>query len=185
MSPSSVRAVALSPDPLSRAPPSPAGRSPAQGSPEAPRVLILGYGNPGRGDDGLGPSASAEIGALGWPHVTAHDNYQLNIEDALDVATHTVVWFVDAARSGPSPFTITTLAPAASLEFTSHLVRPEAILALAHQYYGATPRAFLMGIRGYEFEFVEGLTAAATDNLQRAVERIKISLVVSPPAGLS
>jgi hydrogenase maturation protease len=95
-------------------------------------VLILGYGNPGRQDDGLGPAASAQIEALGWPNVTAHENYQLNIEDALDVADHDVVWFVDAARSGPSPFAFEALAPAASLEFTSHLVRPEAILALAH-----------------------------------------------------
>jgi len=145
------------------------GRAPDGGL----RVLILGYGNPGRQDDGLGPAASARMGALGWPLVTAYDNYQLNIEDALDVADHDLVWFVDAARSGPSPYAIQRLAPATSLEFTSHLVRPEAILALARQYYGAAPQAFLLGIRGYEFAFVEELTPAATDNLHLAVEMLK------------
>jgi len=138
-----------------------------------PRVLILGYGNPGRQDDGLGPAVSMQIAALSWPNVTAYENYQLNIEDAADVAEHDVVWFVDAARVGPTPFTIEALAPAATLEFTSHLVRPQAILAMAHHYYGATPEAFLLGIRGYEFEFIEELTPAATDNLEQAVEMLE------------
>ena len=155
---------------------------PAATAAAPPRVLILGYGNPGRQDDGLGPAASAQIEALGWPNVTAHENYQLNIEDALDVADHDVVWFVDAARSGPSPFAFEALAPAASLEFTSHLVRPEAILAMAYHYYGATPQAFLLGIRGYEFEFVEALTPAAADNLQRAVEMLKGRLGAAVPS---
>jgi hydrogenase maturation protease len=146
-----------------------------------PRVLILGYGNPGRQDDGLGPAVSARIAALGWPNVTAYDNYQLNIEDALDVADHDVVWFVDAARAGASPYAVEALAPAATLEFTSHLVRPGAILAMASQYYGAEPDAFLLGIRGYEFEFVEALTPAATDNLQLAVEMLKDWLRVRQP----
>ena len=171
MSPSDIEPVTLPPS-----------RRPDEArSPERPRVLILGYGNPGRQDDGLGPAASAQIEALGWPNVTTYDNYQLNIEDALEVADHDVVWFVDATRGGPSPFAIEALEPAASLEFTSHLVRPEAILAMAHQYYGAAPQAFLLGIRGYEFEFIEALTPAAADNLRLAVEMLKDRLGASQP----
>ena len=146
-------------------------------APLAPaRVLVLGYGNPGRQDDGLGPAAAARIEAHGWPHVTAYDNYQLNIEDAVDVAEHDVVWFVDAARTGSAPFTIQELTPTPTLEFTSHLVRPEAILAMAEQYYAATPRAFLLGIRGYAFEFIEALTPAASDNLDCAVAMLESEL---------
>jgi len=144
-----------------------------QGSPARPRVLVIGYGNPGRQDDGLGPAAAMQVEALGWPNVTAYDSYQLNIEDAMDVAEHDEVWFVDAARTGPSPFVVEALAPAASLEFTSHLVRPQAILAMAHQYYGGAPRAFLLAIRGYSFEFVEALTPQALDNLRLAAEMLE------------
>ena len=75
----------------------------------APRVLVLGYGNPGRQDDGLGPAAAAEIGKLDWPGVTACDNYQLVIEDAVEIAEHDVVWFVDAARSGAEPYEVRPL----------------------------------------------------------------------------
>ena len=133
------------------------------------RVLILGYGNPGRQDDGLGPAAVAEIESMRLPNTTAFENYQLNIEDAMDVAGHDVVWFVDAAKAGPSPYAVREVLPAASIEFTSHLVRPEAILAIARQCYGRSPQAFVLAIRGYEFAFIEALTPGATDNLRDAL----------------
>jgi hydrogenase maturation protease len=145
--------------------------------PHEPRVLVLGYGNPGRQDDGLGPAAVAEIERFGWPNLTAFDNYQLNIEDAMDVAAHDVVWFVDAAKTGPSPYAVLDVSPATTIEFTSHVVRPEAILAIASQCYGASPQAFVLAIRGYEFEFIEALTPGATENLHAALamltERIR------------
>ena len=103
----------------------------------APRakLLVLGYGNPGRQDDGLGPAAATLIDKLGWPGVTAFDNYQLNIENALDVAEHDIVWFVDAAKTGPSPYAVRQLAPSSTFDFTSHLVRPETILAMAETLF--------------------------------------------------
>jgi hydrogenase maturation protease len=143
---------------------------------------VLGYGNPGRQDDGLGPAAAAEINRLGWPNVIAFDNYQLNIEDAMDVAAHDVVWFVDASKAGPSPYEVRDVMPASSVEFTSHIVRPEAILAIARQCYGGSPTAFLLAIRGYEFEFIEALTPSAADNLRAALAMLtdRIGAVHAP-----
>lgn len=153
------------------------------------RVLILGYGNPGRQDDGLGPAAVAEIESMRLTNLTAFDNYQLNIEDAVDVAAHDIVWFVDAARTGPSPYSVRPVSPSSSIEFTSHIVRPETILAIAGQCYGGSPQAFLLAIRGYEFEFIEALTPAAKDNLDAALamltERIRaIQVQAAPVEGL-
>jgi hydrogenase maturation protease len=133
------------------------------------RILILGYGNPGRQDDGLGPAAVAEIETMGLPNLTAFDNYQLNIEDAMDVAAHDSVWFVDAAKTGPSPYSVRPLSPSSAIEFTSHIVSPETVLAIARRIYGASPPAYLLAIRGYEFEFVEALTPAARHNLHAAL----------------
>ena len=137
------------------------------------RVLVLGYGNPGRQDDGLGPAAAAEIARLAWPQVSVQDNYQLVIEDAADIAEHDVVWFVDAARSGAEPYAIRALAAVPDLEFTSHLLKPETLLAIVEQYYGRSPDAYLLGIRGYEFEFFEGLTERASGNLTEAIAAIR------------
>jgi hydrogenase maturation protease len=132
-------------------------------------ILVLGYGNPGRQDDGLGPAVANAIGQLGLPNVTAYDNYQLNIEDAMDVAEHDVVWFVDAAKTGVAPYTVSALAPSNAVAFTSHIMHPQTILAIAQQCYGKAPAAFLLGIRGYEFEFVEALTPGAAANRDAAM----------------
>ena len=138
-----------------------------------PRVLVLGYGNPGRGDDGLGPAAAAAIETVAWPGVSVQDNYQLVIEDAADIAEHDVVWFVDAARSGAEPYEIRKLSAVYGSAFTSHLLKPETLLAIVEQLYCRSPEAYLLGIRGYEFDFREGLTDRARDNLAQAVAAMR------------
>lgn len=134
-----------------------------------PRILVIGYGNPGRQDDGLGPAAAAEIERLNRPNVTVMDNYQLTIEDAVDVAAHDVVWFVDASRIGKAPCAVEPLSPAFDISFTSHLLKPETLLAIVQQQFGKSPKAQLLSIRGYSFEFEEGLTGGARDNLVQAM----------------
>lgn len=138
-------------------------------APALPRILVIGYGNPGRQDDGLGPAAAAEIENIGWPNVTTSDNYQLVIEDAVEVAAHDVVWFVDASCEGDAPCTLSRLAPALDITFTSHLLKPESLLAIAHQQFGRSPEAYLLSIRGYQFDFLEGLSRPAADNLALAM----------------
>ncbi len=144
-------------------------------------MLVLGYGNPGRQDDGLGPAVAAGIERLGWPNVTVFDDYQLNIEDAMDVAEHDVVWFVDATKVGTPPYAIHEISPVPTIEFTSHLVRPETVLAIASQCYGKSPQAFLLAVRGYDFAFIEELTPAATDNLHDALAMLTGRIRVLQP----
>jgi hydrogenase maturation protease len=134
-----------------------------------PRILLLGYGNPAREDDGLGPAAAAAVEQLGLGHVTVSSNYQLTVEDAVDVAQADIVWFADASRTGAEPYELRHLKPARDIYVSSHLVQPEVVLALAAEYCGGAPEAYLLGIRGYSFDFREGLTAAARDNLKQAV----------------
>jgi hydrogenase maturation protease len=87
------------------------------------------------------------------------------------------VWFIDAAKTGRSPYSVRAVSPSPTIEFTSHIVRPETILAIARECYGGSPQAFLLAIRGYEFEFIEALTPGAKDNLRAALgmltERIR------------
>jgi len=146
-----------------------------------PRVLVLGYGNPGREDDGLGPAAVAAIERIGWRHVTVGSNYQLVVEDVVEIAAADVVWFVDASRDGVEPCATRSIVPAFDLTFTSHLVSPGALLAMAQQYYGRTPTAYLLAIRGYEFAFVERLTDRATANLREAVALLRRAVSAGVP----
>lgn len=135
----------------------------------SPRILVIGYGNPGRQDDGLGPMAATEIEKLDWPNVSTMDNYQLVIEDAVEIAAHDVVWFVDATREGEAPCAMRRLSPTFDISFTSHLLKPETLLAIADQQFGKCPEAHLVSIRGYEFDFLEGLTERARGNLALAL----------------
>ena len=43
------------------------------------RILVIGYGNPGRRDDGLGPALAARLEALALPGVTVESDFQLAI----------------------------------------------------------------------------------------------------------
>lgn len=141
-------------------------------------VLVLGYGNPGRQDDGLGPAAAEAIEKLQLTGVRASANYQLVIEDASDAAECDAVIFIDASKSGTEPFSVASVLPTTELAcFASHFVRPELILGLCRRIYGRSPRACLIGIRGYEFGFCEGLTEQARENLGLAVSYVRNSLL--------
>jgi hydrogenase maturation protease len=139
------------------------------------RTLVLGWGNSGRRDDGLGPALAAAVGALEVPGVTVESGYQLQVEDAAEVARYERVLFVDADRSADAPFRLRRLEPAGeSPGFTSHSIPPGLVLRLSRELFGAAPEAWLMGIRGYDFdEFGEGLSAGATANLAAAVEFVR------------
>ena len=67
-------------------------------------VLIIGYGNPGRLDDGLGPALAEIMEEKRLPGLTVDANYQLAVEDAAQVAQYDVVVFADAAIAGDGPY---------------------------------------------------------------------------------
>lgn len=135
-------------------------------------LLIYGYGNPGRQDDGVGIVLVEQIEA--WAKVEGitglvfDTNYQLNAEDALAVAEAAAVVFVDATHYGCSPFELKRLKPHSEISFSTHAMAPESILALAEELYGRCPPAWLMGICGQEWEPNGPLSAPARANLAAA-----------------
>ena len=133
-------------------------------------VLLIGYGNPGRLDDGLGPAFARELDALDLPDVTIDSDYQLTVEDAHAVATHDCVVFVDAALTGPAPFAFRVLEPIEGAAFSSHGVEPAEVLWLARSLFNSEADAYVLGIRGYCFnEFGELLSDSASSNLRQAL----------------
>ena len=66
--------------------------------------------------------------------LTVDSDYQLQVEDAAEVARHDRVLFVDADRAGEAPFRFRRLEPAAGVpSFTTHSVPPGELLALARR----------------------------------------------------
>jgi hydrogenase maturation protease len=141
------------------------------------KALLIGYGNPGRLDDGLGPALAAEVERLGLPGVTVESDYQLTVEDAAAIAQHDVVIFADAAVAGPDPFGFERLEPRSAVSFSSHSVEPAAVLALARDLFGSRAPGYCLGIRGYEFnEYQERLSERARANLASATSFIESAL---------
>jgi hydrogenase maturation protease len=139
-------------------------------SPRRPRrVLVLGIGNPGRGDDGLGPAAAERLEGLRLRGLTCDANYQLNVEDALACSQHDVVVFVDAARGLRAAYAWSEVRPEANLPAMTHALGPGAVLAVCAALYGRTPEARLLAIRGHQWGVGEGLSPRAEANLAEAV----------------
>ncbi|MBN2448479.1 MAG: hydrogenase maturation protease [Phycisphaerae bacterium] len=133
------------------------------------RILVIGYGNPGRLDDGLGPALAAALEEAALPGVTVDADYQLVVDDAADVAKHDVVVFADAAVSGAEPFGFLRIEPKPALSFSSHSIEPDNVLALAESLFGARVEGYALAIRGYEFdEFGQRLSERARENLRAA-----------------
>ena len=144
------------------------------------RILVIGYGNPGRRDDGLGPALAARLEALALPGVTVESDFQLAIEHAQLAAQHEVVVFADAAADldGDAPFYLRPVQPAPDGPCFSHSISPPAVLHLAAQCFGARPHGWLLGIRPVDLSsFAEGLTPEAEANLAAALEGLRAAIV--------
>jgi hydrogenase maturation protease len=149
------------------------------------RLLLIGYGNPGRGDDGLGPALAVEIEALGIPGLTVDIDYQLTVDHSALIAVQDVVVFADAAMGLAVPYRFAEVDAAKRATLGSHQVSPEAALALAGLLFGHAPPGWMLAIGGAEFgEVKEGLSQLARENLAGAVAFLRGWFDAEPETGL-
>ena len=143
----------------------------------AGKILVIGFGNPAREDDGLGLAAAEIIEKTGIGNVTVDIDYQLSVEHAADIADHEAVVFVDASVDCEEPYVFEKVTPKFIESFSSHSVSPEQVLGLAEHLFKAETKGYLLGIRGYSFEmFKENMTDKANSNLQLAAGRLVVAL---------
>jgi hydrogenase maturation protease len=136
-------------------------------------LLVFGWGNPSRGDDALGPLCVERLHAAQRPAIGAEflDDYQLQIEHALDLVGRRRVLFVDASLSCRAPFEVTLLRAARDASFSTHAMSPQALLQVYCELHGEDPPpCVLLAIRGEQFELGEPPGAAAMSHLEAALE---------------
>jgi hydrogenase maturation protease len=155
---------------------------------ESLKILIYGYGNPGRQDDGLGnlfvEKAKQWAQSEGLDYITFDSNYQLNIEDAAEIAGKDIVVFVDASIEDIEEFELTPITPGSKVEFSMHSVSPAFVVKLCQDIYPEIPKAYLLHLKGYRWEFMEGITQKALQNMEAAFEFMK-PLLRSPKSLLN
>ena len=155
----------------------------ALSAPVAP-LLVFGWGNLSRGDDALGPLCIERLREVRVPATTVDylDDYQLQIEHALDLVGRRHVLFVDASLTCRAPFEVTPLQAVQDASFTTHAMSPQALMQVYRELRGeAPPPCTLLAIRGKRFELGEPPTAAALDHLAAALQWAEAWLSAHPP----
>jgi len=141
---------------------------------ERKNVLIIGIGNSGRKDDGLG---WAFVDNLQGNLPTNYDfeyRYQLQIEDAEMVSRYDTVVFVDAHKQMFKPGYVWERCEAKETHsFTSHELPPETIMFLAKDVFYKEPNAYILGISGKDFALDLGMSSTAKENLSKALDFFK------------
>ena len=131
------------------------------------RVLVLGLGNPLRGDDAIGPRVVEELTRRGLPEgVTALDGGTggLDLLQVLEGWKRVVV--IDAADGGREPGQFVRFTPdqvrlaQAADRFSLHHTGLSEVLALADALGRALPEMVIFGVQPAEVGWREGLSPA-------------------------
>ncbi|MCF8167363.1 MAG: hydrogenase maturation protease [Rhodoferax sp.] len=138
-------------------------------------TLVLGWGNLSRGDDALGPLFVDQLRARIPEHLKDQveflDDYQLQIEHAIDLVDRSRILFVDASIDCPPPFEIRPVQARRDTSYTSHALSAEALLQVLHDFDSSqSPSATLLAIRGESFGLGETMGADAQHNLAAALD---------------
>jgi len=143
-------------------------------------VLIVGYGNGLRSDDGVGRAVAEHLAddprLAGATVLSVH---QLTPELAVDISRASVVVLIDAVLGGrPGEITAGRLAPAVvpTASFTHHL-DAASLVALATGLFGGDPLVKLVSIAGASMDVGDRLTPAVASAVPLAAEAV-IQLVL-------
>ena len=136
------------------------------------RTLVIGIGNPLRGDDGLGWRAVEALRRTAYAQevdtITCH---QLTPELAETAAAADCVIFIDACIGNP-PGKIRVNRIARSHgggQPLTHRLDPQGLMQYARTIYGASPQAWIFSMTGADYDYCEGLSAAVESELPALV----------------
>ena len=137
-------------------------------------VLVIGYGNTLRGDDGVGPRVVEAIGTLGLPGVRTLICPLLTPELADPISRAEKVIFVDAAMDSPKEVQWRRLQPNDTSQIMAHAADPRTMLALARDLFGHAPQAWWLTIPAMDFGFREDFSPAVQRDFEVAIDKIRI-----------
>ena len=138
-------------------------------------LVVFAVGNPSRGDDAIGPVICGRLAE--WleneeltERVELIEDFQLNIEHALDLLGRELALFIDAGENTPAPFVFGQIYPSTATAHSTHALPPETVLQVYRQTEGSEPPpAFVLCIRGERFDLGEGLSPTAQGRLGEAM----------------
>ena len=136
-------------------------------------VIVIGYGNTFRRDDGVGARAAEAIEELNLAGVQTRVCHQLTPELAEVISHAQAVVFVDALANHTAEVAMEEVSASTGRQISPHSVHPSSLVEMAGQLYGRKPAAWTVGIPTEDFSFGEGLSPRAEAGLHRAVEMVR------------
>jgi hydrogenase maturation protease len=147
-----------------------------------PRTLIIGYGNPLRGDDGFGWHATrCLIPALTGCDVEVLTCHQLTPELAEPLSKCALAVFIDADSQGaPGHIRQRAIrAPAHEAAAFTHTCTPSSLLTDAKKLYGKRPQGVAITVGAETFAYGETLSPVVEGALTRVTDLV-CGLVAKP-----
>ncbi len=151
-------------------------------------VVVFAVGNPSRGDDALGPELCSRLQKwLEIEHLAAQceliEDFQLQIEHAVDLQARDLVLFIDAGEGTRGAFDFGLTKPVDRIGHSTHALEPGSVLQVFRVTEGKEPPpAFTLCIAGCSFELGEELTEQALDHAGQAFVFV-CDLLRHPDAG--
>jgi hydrogenase maturation protease len=144
-------------------------------------LLVIGYGNELRGDDGVGPKTAAAVAEWNLPRVRALVCHQLTPELAVAVAATQCVVFVDATADLSTSVELHELRPADASPIMVHAADPRMLLGLANDIFHRRPSAFWLTIPIENVDFGNKFSTRARKGMQIALEQIRALAIKAAP----
>lgn len=140
-------------------------------------ILIIGYGNTLRGDDGVGFRLAEFIDSQRWDNVCVLAVHQLTPELAANIAKAKAVIFIDAAVSENNNIEVKILQPDDNYTQVAHYQHPSSLLNLSKSVYNFVPPAWWILIPGNQFDFGENFSSITQECFPKAINIIKELIV--------
>ena len=142
-------------------------------------IVVFAVGNPSRGDDAIGPVLHGQLGK--WlknqnlsEQVELIEDFQLNIEHALDLQGRQLALFIDAGENTPAPHEFRSIFRSTVASHSTHALLPESVLQVYWQMEGQEPpAAFVLCVRGESFELGADLSTAVQQRLPDAIAEVQ------------
>lgn len=155
-----------------------------------PEVVVFAVGNRSRGDDAIGPLLLERLASWLAAEVETDEfelieDYQLQIEHALDLQGKRLALFIDAGCGTTAPLEFYAIAPARTPAVRStHELPPQGVLDVYRQFaHTEPPPSFVLCVRGEGFELGEGLSDPAKAHVEAAWRQLAL-LCAQPDAAL-
>jgi hydrogenase maturation protease len=148
------------------------------------RCLVIGYGNPLRGDDGFGWAVAARLAEefAGDESVRVLAAHQLTPEFAEPMSEAEQIILVDVARDGePGTWSVCEIEPAPSGPALGHQFDAGGLLAAAREIYSACPPAVLVSVVAESFDCQEILTSRVEAVIPDVLEYIRGRIAAAQP----